>query len=77
MIRFIRYFIAKLRDYDSYYYFAHVHTSPERLEEMGGDPYRNRFDFAWQNAKIFWKHRDRYSRKCTGHCENCTLKHCC
>lgn len=76
MIRFIRYFMMEWANYPGYYWFAHVHTKPETLEQMGGDPYKNRFDYAWQNAKIHWKHRDRYSSKCDGECETCTAKHC-
>ncbi len=76
MIRFIRYFISQWCDYDSYYWFTHVHTDPEQLAALGGDPFRNRFDYAWKNARIWWQSRDRYSRKCTGDCEACTLRHC-
>ena len=76
MIRFICYFVRECCCYPCYCWFINEAYSKEKLEELGGNPYRNRFDFAWQNAMIRWKHRDRYSRKCTGDCMNCTAKHC-
>jgi hypothetical protein len=37
---------------------------------------KNHFHYALEMAKIRYQHRDRFSRRCSGDCENCKLKHC-
>lgn len=37
---------------------------------------KNRFQYAWKLACVAWGHRERYSKKRTGNCETCKLKHC-
>ena len=79
MIRFIRRFIRNLQDYDSYLRFwcERPEHFLKHIEE--GHWYKNRFDFAWKNTLLWWKHRDKYSRKCRkarGDCEHCNAKHC-
>lgn len=76
MIYFIKCFLMMWANYPGYRWFCYKHLTAQQLKEIGGDPYKNRFDYAWHNAKIQWNHRDRYSKKCTGECESCKLKHC-
>ena len=77
MIRFWRYFWHEWREYPLFMWFCSTRQKQlEELKEQGEWFPKNRFDYAWVNAKIRWKHRDRYSRKCTGDCEHCRLKHC-
>ena len=84
LYRFIRTFLMYWNDYPMYKAFCQTHIAKEQMEEMKkADEMRgveshdeNRFDYAWHLSKIWWGHRDRYSKKCTGDCENCNLKHC-
>lgn len=75
MTMFIKYFMIEWRKFPSFKWFC----ESRHLKWKGKDPkeqYRNRFDYAFRNAKIRYAHKDRYSKKCTGDCENCKLKHC-
>ncbi|GEM_PF-6239014 len=78
-MKFIRYFLMYWTDYP----FFKAFWTPERIqhlvEQSAEDAKfleKNRFQYAWELARIQWAHRDRYSRRCTGDCENCKLKHC-
>lgn len=86
MIKFIRHFINEWFNYPSFVAWSKAHFTEEQLREMertdaqrGIKPIRNRFDYAWKNAKIHYAHRDRYGRKCKkngGDCNKCNAKHC-
>lgn len=85
MIKFIRNLIASWRGYPDYIIFL-SRFSDEQKKHMealdaksGIKPYKNRFDYAYRNAKIYHAHRDRYGRKCRkykGDCVKCNAKHC-
>lgn len=84
LIRAISYFLMYLREYDSYMWFKMCHLTEEQRKDIEcADASRgveahdeNRFAYAWNLTKIWWKHRDKYSHKCTGDCEACTNTHC-
>lgn len=84
IIRFIQHFVMYWSQYPEYLWFKYQHLKPDYLKkleeadaEMGIKPHdSNRWEYAWNLSKIWWKHRDRYSRKCSGDCENCKCKHC-
>lgn len=84
IIRFVQHFISYWGNYPSYRWFVDEHMTEEQRElcrksdeENGIKPHdKNRFDYAWNLTMIWWKHRDRYSEKCTGECEECTCKNC-
>lgn len=77
MIRFIKYFMYHWRDYTFFRWFwSERQEQYNELIKNGEYHYKNRFDFALRNALVEWKHRDRFSKRCTGDCENCKLKHC-
>ena len=77
--RFIRLFIFYWRDYPAQIEFMNAHPKLLKIAQDNGDYekfYKTRPRFAWKLARIWWGHRDRGSRKCTGDCENCTAEHC-
>ena len=77
MIRFAKYFVYHWREYTFFRWFwSERQEQYQELIDKGEYHYKNRFDFAWRNAKVQWKHRDRYSKRCTGDCEHCKLQHC-
>lgn len=77
MIRFIQHFAMYWREYDSFlYYWSERKEQLEKLIDAGEYWYKSRFDYAWKNAVLWWKHRDQYSKKCHGDCENCKAKNC-
>ena len=76
MIRLFKTFVHYLIMYDCYSYYVNSHSKV--IESIGHD-YKNRLDFAIKNTKVWWKHRDQYSKKCfkvNGDCEKCKSKHC-
>lgn len=88
MYKFIRYFIMGWQEYPSFKHFCDYHFGVARTEavnQMDKDPERarkmcnSRFWYAIETAKVYYKHRDRYGRKCRkfgGDCEKCNAKHC-
>ena len=80
MFKFILFFIQEWKGYTNFQAFwekrQDTYTKLNNREER---PYKGRFDYALTNAKIFYKHRDRYGRKCqkaNGDCSKCRAKHC-
>lgn len=80
VIRFIRIFVQYLFAYDSFVAFwSKREEIRKQFEDAGDEWYKNRFDYAWKNTVLWWRHRDRYGRKCRkfhGDCERCNAKHC-
>lgn len=86
MYRFIRHFIYEWSNYPQMIAWRNAHFTDEQIKEMekkdlkrGIKPYKNRFDYAFRNSKIYYLHRDRYGRKCKkygGNCDICDAKHC-
>ena len=80
MIRLVNTFIKYWRDYSSFAWYWSRHQ--DRLQELidaGEYMYSCRFDYPFRNTMVWWKHRDRYSRKCekvNGDCGKCKAKHC-
>lgn len=75
ILKFLRYFMHNWYGFPTFKWFC----ESRGLKWKGKNPkeqYRNRFDYAWKNAKIQYAHRDMYSKRCTGMCETCKLKHC-
>lgn len=76
-MRFIKYFLMYWSQYP--FFKSFYDNRPELKQEFitKGEKFpRNRIHYAYHLAKIRWQHRDQYSRRCTGECETCTLKHC-
>lgn len=88
MYKFIRYFVNQWRAYPQFRQFCTEYIGMDKFEELAGkdrDPEKSRrmlnsrFCYAYENAKIYYAHRDRYGRKCrkfAGNCEICNAKHC-
>ena len=71
-MKFIRYFIYEWKKHPRYMAFMEnmKKRKPKKFREYersnrarGIKPYKNRFDFAFRNAKILYAHRDKYGRK--------------
>lgn len=80
MFKFIRYFIMEWRYYPMLMAFWDSRPKLQsELKEKGEWFPKSRFDYALKTAKVHYKHRDRYGRKCrkfAGNCERCNAKHC-
>lgn len=83
IIIFFETFMAGWMGYAFFKDFCKNHIDPEMMAKMeasdrerGVKTPKTRFGYAWMNAMAYWKHRDKYSEKCTGECEECTCKHC-
>ena len=85
-MNFLKYFIWKWKEYAHFMAyidrFKKEHPEEYRKSEendraKGIKPYKNRFDFAFRNAKIYYAHRKDYKRclKYKGNCEKCSR--CC
>lgn len=78
--RFIRQYIHFWSLYPESLRFANEHHAATLI--LGRDNgeydewYGSRPRYAWKCARVWWNHRDRYSRICTGDCLNCSAKHC-
>lgn len=67
-MRFVRYFWMMWMQWPSYRWFCDCHLGKEKFEEiMKVEPdkkraernYRSRFWYSWDNARIYWAHRER------------------
>ena len=86
MFRFIKYFVYEWRNYPWHKAWCddYKNREPDTFRKMeqsdlkrGIKPYKNRFDFAFRNAKIKTLHCDVYGRKCRkfgGNCDICNSK---
>ena len=79
LYRFVRQFLHYWHDYP--YQLAFMNARPELLKQARDSGeleewYGSRLRFAWKCARVWWGHRDKYSRICTGDCERCNAKHC-
>ena len=76
-MKFIRYFLMEWAHYPSFKAFYDERPQLKQHFIDKGEKFpKSRFHFAFEAARARWKHRDMYSRKCTGNCEQCKLKHC-
>lgn len=86
MIKFIRYFLIGWMQYPQFNAWRKAHFTDVQLKEMekedakrGIAPVNTRFEYALSTAKVHYRHRDRYGRKCKkykGNCSKCKAKHC-
>jgi hypothetical protein len=79
MYKFIKYFLSEWRNYTFFKWYWGRPEIAERKQELisKGEKFpKNRFCFALEGARIRYRHRDRFSRRCNGDCESCKLKHC-
>lgn len=87
-MKFIRFFINGWKQYPSFSnYFNNIlgKEKTEAIINMDENPeksrrmLRSRLYYAFENARIYYRHRDRYGRKCRkmqGDCERCDARHC-
>lgn len=86
MFKFIRYFFIGWMDFPAFDAWKKALFTDAQLKEMeksdakrGIAPGNTRFAYALSTAKVHYRHRDRYGRKCkknNGNCEKCNAKHC-
>lgn len=88
MSKFIIHFRMAWKDYPRFRSFMdHIFTEEQReaLHNADKDParsrrmYRSRLYYAFDIARMHYRHRDRYSKKCYeahGNCDICNARHC-